>query len=811
MKTWKGFLSVLLSLVLVLGMFSGMRLTAYADTEKSETIATTSDTVEGTHFTIISSYSGADSDGMYALDGITVTPKNTEYITKVVITCGYMPEHVFDGNTKVSSGTKTITNGGGTVTVTEVNANTFTFTCEDGVPPAQFNQFVVYYTVAVTGMTIDPATASLTVGETLTLTPTVLPDTATDKTVTWTTSDETVATVDANGVVTALAAGEATITATANDGSGVTGTCTVTVSEPTVAVTSVTVEPTELNLNVNDSATLTATVLPDTATDKTVTWTSSDETVATVDANGVVTAVARGEATITVTTFDGDFTASCTVTVLPANYTVNYAVVNGTWADDSTANKTEIVADGSKPADVPTGMKAFAGYTGGAWDRNPADATITGATTFTYTFEAIPTYTVTYKVVNGTWSDGNTTDITETVQSGSKPAAVPTGMKASEGYTGGAWDTNPADATITGATTFTYTFEAIPTYTVTYAVEGGTWADDTTANKTEIVVDGSKPAAVPTGMKALEGYTGGAWDTNPADATITGATTFTYTFEAIPTYTIIGNEFYIDGILAKGAGLVRYEGDLYFVKKDGTLFTGASLTVTEAKANGVAAPGKYWADEDGRMTAWNGIVNGRYYENGAVVRGKGLVKIDGDLYFVKKDGTIYTGASFTVTEANANGLAAPGKYWADEDGRMTVCNGIVNGYYYENGAIVRGKGLVRIDGDLYFVKKDGTLFTGASLTVTEANANGLADPGKYWADEDGRMTVRNGIVNGYYYENGAIVRGKGLVTFAGDFCFVKKDGTVFKDAWLYVTEAKANGLVSAGKYYFDADGMMILP
>ena len=76
---------------------------------------------------------------------------------------------------------------------------------------------------------------------------------------------------------------------------------------------------------------------------------------------------------------------------------------------------------------------------------------------------------MTYKVVNGTWSDDSTTDKTETVQSGSKPASVPTGMKASQGFTGGAWDENPADATITGAKTFTYTFTAKQAATVTKA------------------------------------------------------------------------------------------------------------------------------------------------------------------------------------------------------------------------------------------------------------------------------------------------------------------------------------------------------
>jgi hypothetical protein len=114
--------------------------------EQSETIATTDMIVEGTHFTISNNYSWADEYGMCADGGITVTPKNGEIITKVVISCTYMPDKVNDGNTSVSSGTKEITNGGGTITVTGVNASTFTFTCSDAGP--QFGPFVVYYTEA---------------------------------------------------------------------------------------------------------------------------------------------------------------------------------------------------------------------------------------------------------------------------------------------------------------------------------------------------------------------------------------------------------------------------------------------------------------------------------------------------------------------------------------------------------------------------------------------------------------------------------------------------------------------------------------
>lgn len=166
--------------------------------------------------------------------------------------------------------------------------------------------------VAVTSVSVD-ATTSVNVGETTTLTATVSPDNATNKNVTWTSSDETVATVDASGVVTGVAAGTATITVTSVADNTKTATCTVTVT--TVAVTGVSVDATA-SVGVGETTTLTATVSPNNATNKNVTWESSDNTVATVDANGVVTGVAAGTATITATSVaDNTKTASCTVTV----------------------------------------------------------------------------------------------------------------------------------------------------------------------------------------------------------------------------------------------------------------------------------------------------------------------------------------------------------------------------------------------------------------------------------------------------------------------------------------------------------------
>jgi uncharacterized protein YjdB len=180
--------------------------------------------------------------------------------------------------------------------------------------------------VAVTGISLNQGSVSLEVGGTVSLTATVSPSNATDKTVTWSTSNAGVATV-AGGVVTAVAEGTATVTATAG---GKSAKCEVKVSAKEVAVTGVSLNKTDLSLYIGDSFTLTATVSPSNATDKTVTWSSSNAGVATV-AGGVVTAVAEGTATVTATA--GGKSAKCEVKV-------EHKVVNVTGVS---LNKTSLM------------------------------------------------------------------------------------------------------------------------------------------------------------------------------------------------------------------------------------------------------------------------------------------------------------------------------------------------------------------------------------------------------------------------------------------------------------------------------------
>ena len=213
-----------------------------------------------------------------------------------------------------SSNTSVATVENGKITAVALGEATITATTADGTNLSASCKVTVEPT-KVTSITLSQNTASLHVGETVTLTATVKPDDATDKAVTWKSSNDAVATVD-NGKVTAVSLGEATITATTADGTNLTATCAITVNP--IKAASITLSQTTAELFPGDKITLTATILPENATDKRVTWMSSNSSIATVSEEGIVTAVAVGETTITAKTADGtNLTATCAVKVNP--------------------------------------------------------------------------------------------------------------------------------------------------------------------------------------------------------------------------------------------------------------------------------------------------------------------------------------------------------------------------------------------------------------------------------------------------------------------------------------------------------------
>ena len=167
--------------------------------------------------------------------------------------------------------------------------------------------------VEVESVSLNKSEMTLTEGESETLAATVTPENAENKSIIWSSNNEAVATVDANGTVIAKRAGTAVITATSTNGKS--AGCTVTVEKKQIPVTEVRLSESTVGIVEGSTYKLTATVLPENTTDsKNVSWSSNNEAVATVDANGNVTAKRAGTAVITATSTNGK-TAGCTVTV----------------------------------------------------------------------------------------------------------------------------------------------------------------------------------------------------------------------------------------------------------------------------------------------------------------------------------------------------------------------------------------------------------------------------------------------------------------------------------------------------------------
>ena len=171
-------------------------------------------------------------------------------------------------------------------------------------------------TVAVSGVSLSKTTLSLVEGGSETLTATVAPSNATNKAVSWKSSDAGTATVDSNGKVTAVKAGSATITVTTSDG-GKTATCSVTVTAKEVVVESLAIDPATLEIKEGLTAQMKVVLTPAEASEPAIKWKSTNTEAATVDDSGLVTALKEGKTRIVATVDGTQIEAICEVTVTP--------------------------------------------------------------------------------------------------------------------------------------------------------------------------------------------------------------------------------------------------------------------------------------------------------------------------------------------------------------------------------------------------------------------------------------------------------------------------------------------------------------
>ncbi|SCI36051.1 Kappa-carrageenase precursor [uncultured Clostridium sp.] len=244
----------------------------------------------------------------------------------------------------------------------------------------------------------------------------------------------------------------------------------------TVDVTGVSLNKTTTTLTVGDTETLTATVSPNDATDKSVTWSSDDTSVATVDPNGLVTAVGAGTANITVTTTDGSKTASCAVTVNAAIVT-SAVTLHANGGTINSGNITEYTE--GTGATLPTDVTKEGHQFGGWYDNDGLTGSLvtaistsdTGNKEYWAKWTANPSsvsYSVVFKVVNGSWNDGSTADKSVTLAGNegdtlklSADQIPAVGTKPNSGYKAGSWDVTPStDTAISSNVTYTYTYVA---------------------------------------------------------------------------------------------------------------------------------------------------------------------------------------------------------------------------------------------------------------------------------------------------------------------------------------------------------------
>lgn len=304
--------------------------------------------------------------------------------------------------------------------VTGVGVGQAYVTCitEDGSYRARCLYNILRALIPVTSITLDKSSATIEEGQSVQLTPTVLPENADDKSVGWLSSDTKVATVTETGLVIAVKAGKCNITAINN--SVTSNPCAITVTPPVVHVTGVRLNETSLQLLIGDTEQLEATVVPTNATDQSVTWKSSNTSVATVDADGLVTCIKDGSTTITVTTNDGGYGATCSVKVLvPIVHVTGVTIDNGDTAEMENGDTLQLTVT-VKPDDATNKNVVF-----DTTDPNVLTVSATGLVTAVGNGSA---------AITATTEDGGYTDSISI--SVAVPHVAVTGVTIDEGETG---------------------------------------------------------------------------------------------------------------------------------------------------------------------------------------------------------------------------------------------------------------------------------------------------------------------------------------------------------------------------------------
>ena len=299
----------------------------------------------------------------------------------------------------------------------------------------------------------------------------------------------------------------------------------------------------------------------------------------------------------------------------------------------------------------------------------------------------------------------------------------------------------------------------------------------------------------------------------------------------------INNEKINRYALIEYAGNYYYVGDYRKVVMNQTIYLSAEYLVGFTYADGTPLkPGYYTFDGEGKMVIKNGVVDGYMYINGKRVETYTLVDFGGALYFVSDGRKIAVNKTIYLTAEYVKGFTYPngapltvGYYTFGADGKMvinetTVKNGVIDGYMYINNERVNRYALIEYAGNYYYVgdyrkvAMNQTLYLTAEYLAGFTYADGTPmKPGYYTFDGEGKMVIKNGVIDGFMYINNEKINRYALIEYAGNYYYVGDYRKVAMNQTLYLTAEYLAGFTYAdgtpmkpGYYTFDGEGKMVI-
>ena len=282
-------------------------------------------------------------------------------------------------------------------------------------------------------------------------------------------------------------------------------------------------------------------------------------------------------------------------------------------------------------------------------------------------------------------------------------------------------------------------------------------------------------------------------------------------------FTMNGKTYYaVDGELIKNKWVQADDGAWYCMRNDYTPYTGdfsISGRVYHFGETGAITKGQwFYVNEKGQGTDKESAAYLRYYVGPQYyysVYGLKLQEIDGKMYGFDKNGNICKGYIYCKQYASDQKAL----YLFDENGvqqtiskepQIITLDGALR--YIVNGVLCANNGLVKVGSDYYYVHGSGAVETGV-IYISTAKTNGLLPAGTYTFGADGKLQLKNGVIDGRYYIDGVMQVNLGLIKVGNDYYYIHGNGAV-QVGTFYVNAGKTNGLLPAGTYTFGADGKL---